>query len=67
MNRRQCTVKIPLHGSSLVDPSFARTFQVKETVWWDTSQTRDPAVFEQDNVEFIADRKIFLASVEVPK
>lgn len=67
MNRRKCTVKIPLKASSVDDPTFVRTFQPKETLWWDTSQITDPVIFEQDNMEFTAGRTAFLASVEVPK
>jgi hypothetical protein len=63
---RRCQIVLPFRGTSCEDPTFNRVFQQGEEVWWDTTQTSNPVVFEQDNRPFSADRAEFLKNVTVP-
>jgi hypothetical protein len=67
MNRRKCSVVIAFKASRVRSFKEQRTFQSRETLWWDTEQTSDPVVFEFDNNPFTTDRTEFLKSVYVPE
>jgi hypothetical protein len=66
MLKRKCAVRVRLRAWRGDNPSRGATLLPGEHVWWDTSQTSDPVVFEIDNLPFKADRANFLTSVEIP-
>ena len=64
--KRLYTVKNSFWADAVDHSDRGRTFYQDETLWWDTEQTIDPAVFEVDaRLFFQIPRSEFLRCIQV--